>query len=124
MREGGGKEVRVERDWDLADEGVKLNDLVTTKWVATDFAGGRSESRALQVVILAATMEVKRLGGLEMRRTFVRALKEMEGAGARLEKAALGVRLKFEEGEKGVLVMVGGRGVDKRAICRKVQRRS
>ena len=99
LKADAGKQARVEREWDLAEEGVKVNDLLTTKLVATDFKGGKSESRPLQVVVLAAAMEMKRLGGLESRRMLGENVQALAAAGAALEKAALTAKQKFAQTE-------------------------
>ncbi|MCE9611335.1 MAG: hypothetical protein K8R23_14160 [Chthoniobacter sp.] len=99
LQDDPGKQARVERDWDLAEEGVKTNDLVTTKLVATDFKGHKAESRPLQVVVLAAEIEMKRLGGLESRRVLGECVQAIAAASATMADTARAAQLKFEQTE-------------------------
>ena len=96
-----GKSKVVEREWDLAEEGVKANDLIMTKLVATDSKGRKAESRPLRIVVMAAATEMKRLGGLESRRALLEAVKAVAAAGVAFEKAAGGAQAKFSQTENG-----------------------
>ena len=110
LREHGGKSETVKRDWDLTEEGVKTNDLITTKLVATDFKGSKVESRALQVVVVASATEMRRLAGLASRKVLGQALEGLAKSGEALEEAARVVQLKFEAGESGESGRVGALG--------------
>ncbi|MCX6978703.1 MAG: hypothetical protein NTX04_12405, partial [Verrucomicrobia bacterium] len=72
-----GKEKRVQRDWDIFEEGVKEGDLLTTKLVATDFAGNTTDSRTLQINVVAAGFEMKRLSSLKECEALYTALKAL-----------------------------------------------
>ena len=99
LKEDAGLNTRVERDWDLAGEGVKANDLITTKLVSTDFKGGKAESRRLQIVIVPAATEMKRLASLASRKALGESVKALAVATAVLDHAASMMWLKFERTE-------------------------
>ncbi len=101
FRQDAGLSVRVERDWDLAGEGVKTNDLITTKLVATDFKGGRAETRRLQIVVVAAATEMKRLAGLTSRKALGESVKALAASVTAWENTAAVMWLKFEKTESG-----------------------
>jgi len=91
-----GAKTKVERRWDLFDQGVKPGDLITTKLVATDLKGNRAESRPLQVTITAAGFESKRLQALSAYRQLFEALKTEQMAAAALLKQAYEAKQHFE----------------------------
>ena len=93
------REARIEREWDLSEEGVKAGDLLTTKLIATDFKGGQAESRTLQVTVVAAGFEIQRLSGLATRQALYRAVKALATSGAALEEAARAARFKYDQSE-------------------------
>ena len=97
--EATGREARVERTWDLAAEGVKAGDLLVTKLIATDLQGSRTESRPLQITVVAAGFDMLRLGALKSRQTLFENVKALAGAGAVLADAARAARLKFDQAE-------------------------
>src|SRR6059058_4342840 len=78
--------VKVERRWDLFDQGVKPGDLVTMKLVAVDLKGNRAESRSLQVTITAAGFETKRLQALGAYRQLLELVKNEQAATSALVK--------------------------------------
>ncbi len=96
VNEGGWKEVKlvenpgaktaVERRWDLFEQGVKPGDLLTTKLLAVDLKGNRSESRSLQITITASGFESKRMTALEPQRALLAAIGEMRVAAEALDK--------------------------------------
>jgi len=94
-----GKQTRVEREWDLAGEGVKANDLITTKLVATDFKGGVTETRKIQIVVVAAATEMQRLAALGSRKALGEAVQAMAAAVGDWESAVGEARMKFDETE-------------------------
>jgi hypothetical protein len=69
-----GAKAKIERRWDLFEQGVKPGDLVTMKLTATDLKGNRAESRPVQVTITAGGFEVKRMQALESQRQLHKAL--------------------------------------------------
>ena len=91
-----GAKAKVERRWDLFEQGVKPGDLVTTKLVATDLKGNRAESRPLQVTITAAGFETKRLQALGSYRQLLEVLKTEQAAAAALVKQVTAARQQFE----------------------------
>jgi len=91
-----GAKVKVERRWDLFEQGVKPGDLVTTKLVAVDLKGNRAESRPLQVTITAAGFETKRLQALGGYRQLLELLKTEQAASAALVKQINDARQQFE----------------------------
>ena len=91
-----GAKVKVERRWDLFEQGVKPGDLVTMKLVAVDLKGNRAESRPLQVTITAAGFETKRLQALGGYRQLLELLKTEQTAAAALVKQATEARQQFE----------------------------
>jgi hypothetical protein len=96
-----GAKTKVERRWDLFDQGVKPGDLVTTKLVATDLKGNRAESRSLQVTITAAGFESKRLQALSSYRQFFAALQNAQAASATLVKQAYQAKQQYERLQDG-----------------------
>src|SRR4030095_3968645 len=72
LRESGRK-ANIARRWDLYEQGARAGDLITTKLVAFDLKGNRGESRALQITVTSAGVEMKRLDSLN-------ALVELEEA--------------------------------------------
>lgn len=91
-----GAKVKVERRWDLFDQGVKPGDLVTMKLVAVDLKGNRAESRSLQVTITAAGFETKRLQALGSYRQLIELVKNEQAAAAVLVKQASDTRQQFD----------------------------
>ncbi|MEA3211954.1 MAG: hypothetical protein QOE70_5011 [Chthoniobacter sp.] len=91
-----GQKIKVERRWDLFEQGVKPGDLVTTKLVAVDLKGSRAESRPLQVTITRSGFESNRLSALEAERLLYEALKTLRTAGDALEKHGNEARDQFE----------------------------
>ena len=101
LAESTGAEAKVERRWDLFEQGVKPGDLVTMKLVATDLKGSRAESRPLQVTITATGFEAKRLQALTGWRQLQEALKAQHSAAATLTKQANEARQQFERLPEG-----------------------
>jgi hypothetical protein len=97
--EATGREARVQRDWDLAAEGVKAGDLIVTKLIATDLKGSRTESRPLQITVVAAGFEMKRLGALKNRQVLFEKVKALAASAALLEDAAKAARQQFDQSE-------------------------
>jgi hypothetical protein len=91
-----GAKVKVERRWDLFEQGVKPGDLVTMKLVAVDLKGNRAESRPLQVTITAAGFETKRLQALGGYRQLLELLKAEQTSSAALAKQASDARQQFD----------------------------
>ena len=91
-----GAKAKVERRWDLFEQGVKPGDLVTTKLVATDLKGNRAESRPLQVTITAAGFETKRLQALGSYRQLLEVLKTEQTAALALTKQAGEAKQQFD----------------------------
>ncbi|MDR3401500.1 MAG: hypothetical protein P4L99_03290 [Chthoniobacter sp.] len=91
-----GAKVKVERRWDLFEQGVKPGDLVTMKLMAVDLKGNRAESRPLQVTITAAGFETKRLQALGSYRQLLDLLKTEQTAAAALVKQANDARQQYE----------------------------
>lgn len=83
-----GQKAAVARRWDLYEQGVKPGDLLTTKLLAVDLKGSKSESRAVQISIISAGFEAKRMSSLEAQRQLLEALKELRAAAETLEKTA------------------------------------
>lgn len=96
MAKEPGPKAKVERRWDLFDQGVKPGDLVTMKLVAMDLKGNRAESRSLQVTITAAGFEAKRLQALGSYRQLLELLKTEQNTAAALTKQASDARQQFE----------------------------
>ena len=82
-----GLSAKVERDWDLALEGVKSGDLIASKLLVTDLKGRTAESRTIQVMVVA-DLEMKRMGGLAKRERLQKALKALAKAGETFGEAA------------------------------------
>jgi hypothetical protein len=111
INEGGWKETtlpieagvksRVERRWDLFEQGVKPGDLVTMKLVATDLKGNKAESRPLQVTITASGFETKRLQALRGQQRLYEALKAQQSLAATLAKQTAEARQRFERLPEG-----------------------
>ncbi len=81
-----GAKTKVERRWDLFEQGVKPGDLLTTKLLAVDLKGNKSESRSLQITITASGFETKRVTGLDAQRELLRVIGEARAAADALEK--------------------------------------
>jgi hypothetical protein len=95
--QNSGAEAKVERRWDLFEQGVKPGDLVTMKLVATDLKGNKAESRPLQVTVTSTGFEVKRLQALAGQRQLYEALKAQHAAATVLAKKANEARQQFEK---------------------------
>ena len=93
-----GREAVVKREWDLAAEGVKAGDLLTTKIVATDLKGSKTETRPLQITVVAAGFDMKRLSGLKSRQTLYAEVKALAGSAAVLGDVAKAAVAKFGTG--------------------------
>jgi hypothetical protein len=91
-----GAKAGVSRRWDLFEQGVRAGDLVTTKLVATDLKGNRSESRSLQVTITQAGFETNRLETLEAQRQLYDLLVQLRASAETLEKRSKEAREKFD----------------------------
>lgn len=96
LSQNSGAEAKVERRWDLFEQGVKPGDLVTMKLVATDLKGNRAESRPLQVTITATGFEAKRMQALNGWRQLYEALKAQQTAATALTKQGNEARQQFE----------------------------
>ncbi len=111
INEGGWKETplvtdpgartKVERRWDLFEQGVKPGDLVTMKLVATDLKGNKAESRPLQVTITAAGFESKRLQALAGQQRLYKALVTQQQLATTLAKQMVDAKLQFERLAEG-----------------------
>ncbi len=111
INEGGWKETalpmetgaksKVERRWDLFEQGVKPGDLVTMKLVATDLKGNKAESRPLQVTITAAGFESKRLQALAGQQRLYAALQAQASLATTLLKQTAEARQQFERLAEG-----------------------
>lgn len=101
LAESSGAEAKVERRWDLFEQGVKPGDLVTMKLVATDLKGNRAESRPLQVTITATGFEAKRLRALGAWRQLLESFQAQHTAASTLTKQASEARQQFERLPEG-----------------------
>ena len=99
LQKNAGREKRIVRDWDMFEEGVKEGDLVMTKLVATDFAGHQRDSRTLQITVVAAGFEMKRLGSLRNCEALLAALNALVAATDAVEKEGGLADEKFDETE-------------------------
>lgn len=91
-----GTEAKVERRWDLIEQGVRPGDLVATKLVAVDTKGSRAESQPIQITITSAGFEAKRLQELAAQRRFLEQMKLLRGAADTLDKRSREAREQFE----------------------------
>jgi len=91
-----GAKTKVERRWDLFEQGVKPGDLVTMKLVATDLKGNKAESRPLQVTITSAGFESKRLQALAGQQRLYKALVTQQQLATTLAKQMVDAKLQFE----------------------------
>jgi len=96
LSKDSGVEAKVERRWDLFEQGVKPGDLVTMKLVATDLKGNKAESRPLQVTITATGFEAKRIQALIGQRQLYEALKAQSAAATAMAKLTGEARKEFE----------------------------
>ena len=96
-----GAKSKVERRWDLFEQGVKPGDLVTMKLVATDLKGNKAESRPLQVTITASGFETKRLQALLGQQRLYEALKAQQSLATALAKQTGEARQQFERLPEG-----------------------
>jgi hypothetical protein len=100
LQEPGAK-AKIERRWDLFEQGVKPGDLVTMKLTATDLKGNRAESRPVQVTITAGGFEVKRMQALESQRQLHAALLAFRTAAEKLDQRGRETREQFDRAPEG-----------------------
>ena len=98
LEQNAGRQTHIEQDWDLASSGVKPGDVVSCKLVATDLKGSQSESRTLQVLIVA-NRETNRVAGLPARSTLFQSLQALAAAAAALDDAARLAQTQFDQSE-------------------------
>lgn len=98
LQQNAGRQAHVEREWDLAAEGVKPGDVITSQVVATDLKGNRAESRSLQILIVA-NRETNRVAGLESRNALYQALKSLAACAAALDDASSLAHDQFDQSE-------------------------
>ncbi|HEY6169009.1 MAG TPA: hypothetical protein VI454_13285, partial [Verrucomicrobiae bacterium] len=78
----------VTQQWDLATLKLKPGDQVTTKLVATDLKGNRSESLPAKLTIAAAGIDLRRLQAVESRKRLQDSVAELAKAVTQLDRAA------------------------------------
>ena len=83
-----GATARLERAWDLFALGVHPGDRVTTKLVATDLKGQRSESAPLRIMIAAVGFEPQRLQRIQRRQALDKTLQQFREQSDQLERKA------------------------------------
>ena len=96
-----GAKAKIQRRWDLFEQGAKPGDLVTMKLTATDLKGNRAESRPVQVTITAGGFEVKRMQALEGQRKLHEALLAFGAAAEKLDQRGRETREQFERAPEG-----------------------
>jgi len=90
-----GSKMRIDRRWDLLEQGLKPGDVVTLKLVATDFKGNRGESRSVQVTITARGFEFRRVQALEQQLLLLKTLQSHQAAAAALLRQITEARDQF-----------------------------